>query len=205
MAAIKREWNRSHPTVTAGGTADAQTLTYTTAPPAYVAGMQFTFISAGANTIAAPTLNVNALGAKTIVRADGSTDLVAGEIVSGAVTTVYYDGTNMRLIGTQATDTGIALMHAADSAAVRTAAEAPNIPVSATAIGQFTTLSASSGAACALPASGTWAYLALPITNSDRTWGTNAVSVAAGVAAGGTTVGAATTGIVWTGFCWRIS
>ena len=38
MAATKREWDRSHPTVTSGGTANAQTLTYSVAPAAYVQG-----------------------------------------------------------------------------------------------------------------------------------------------------------------------
>lgn len=98
MAAIKREWNRSHPSVVAGGTADALTLTYTTAPPAYVAGMLFTFYAGAAvNTVTTPTLNVNTLGAKTIKRSDGNA-LAAGEIVAGAVVQCIYNGTDMLML-----------------------------------------------------------------------------------------------------------
>ena len=43
MAAIKRDWNRSHPTVTSGGAANAQTLTYGAAPAGYFQGQRFCF------------------------------------------------------------------------------------------------------------------------------------------------------------------
>ena len=65
MAAIKRDWNRSHPTVTSGGAANAQTLTYATAPAGYFQGQRFCFIAGFTNTGAA-TLNVNGIGAKNI-------------------------------------------------------------------------------------------------------------------------------------------
>ena len=38
MAAIKREWDRSHPTVASGGSANAQTLSYSVNPTALVQG-----------------------------------------------------------------------------------------------------------------------------------------------------------------------
>src|SRR5690349_311514 len=38
MGAIKRDWNRNHPTVTSAGAANAQTLTYSVAPPSYELG-----------------------------------------------------------------------------------------------------------------------------------------------------------------------
>lgn len=205
MAALKREWNRTHPTVTSGGAADVQTLTYSNAPPAYVTGMQFTFIAGFTNTTTTPTLNVNALGAKTIVRADGSTAIVAGEVVANNVTTVWYDGTNFRLASVPATATGVSLIRAADAAAVRTAAGAPAVPISGSGVGQITTLSGATGAAVALPAGGTWAYVLFPVTGADRTWGTHLATVQSDVAAGGATVGAATVGVAWFGFCWRIT
>lgn len=84
---------------TVGGTVDA--ITGTTAsgsPNAYANGQVFWFKATGANTIAAPTLNVNGLGAKTIVRFDGSA-LVAGDIAaSGQVVLVIYNGTNFAWI-----------------------------------------------------------------------------------------------------------
>lgn len=63
---------------------------------AYVAGQTFMFTAAGANTGAA-TLNVNGLGAKSIVK-NGAAALVAGEIPSGATVEVVYNGTNMQLL-----------------------------------------------------------------------------------------------------------
>ena len=58
---------------------------------AYVAGQTFRFIAAGANT-GAVTININSIGAKSITR-DGTTALVAGDIVSGGAYQVVYDGT----------------------------------------------------------------------------------------------------------------
>lgn len=95
MAAIKREWNRNNYTVDAGGTGDAQTLTYTTAPAAYVKGMRFQFVTAGANTATNPTLNVNGLGAKAILDGYGN-GLPVNTLPDVGLLTVVYDGTNFR-------------------------------------------------------------------------------------------------------------
>jgi hypothetical protein len=100
MAALKREWNRSHPTVIAGGTADALTLTYATAPPAYASGLRFAFYAGAASNTGAATLNVNSLGVKNITRRDGSTALSAADITANAVYEVVYDGTSFRLMQT---------------------------------------------------------------------------------------------------------
>lgn len=89
MAAIKREWNRDHPTITAGGTADALTLTYTTAPTAYVDGMRFQFYAAADNATDAPTLDVNGLGAKTIIERN-ATSLAPTRLRADAPCTVVY-------------------------------------------------------------------------------------------------------------------
>lgn len=73
-------------------------------PGAYAAGQTFRFISAGANT-GAVTLNVNSLGAKAIKK-DGTAALVAGDIPSGAVVEVVYDGTNFQLVRNGAANRG---------------------------------------------------------------------------------------------------
>lgn len=69
---------------------------------AYVAGQTYKFKAGTANT-GACTLNVNALGAKTIKK-DVSTDLETGDILANQLVVVTYDGTNMvtnsRLSGT---------------------------------------------------------------------------------------------------------
>lgn len=77
------------------GANDTYAITLTTAPTAYVAGQTYTFKANTANTGAA-TLNVNSLGAKTIVGADGAA-LTDNIIAAGQIVTVVYDGTNMRL------------------------------------------------------------------------------------------------------------
>jgi len=63
---------------------------------AYAAGQLFYFVAAGANT-GAVTLNVDGLGAKAITR-DGSTALAAGDINSGEIVVVIYDGTRFQMI-----------------------------------------------------------------------------------------------------------
>lgn len=95
MAAIKRWWNRAGPTVTSGGSANAQTLTYGVAPNNYTQGDTYTFI-AGFSNSGATTLNVNALGAKAVTK-NGATALAGGEILVGAVVTCMYDGTQFQL------------------------------------------------------------------------------------------------------------
>ena len=63
---------------------------------AYATGQQFTFVAAGANT-GATTLNINSIGAKAITK-NGTTALSSGDIVSGSVAEVVYDGTQFQLI-----------------------------------------------------------------------------------------------------------
>lgn len=96
MAAIKRDWNRSHPTLASGGSANAQTLTYGNAPSAYVQGQRYSFIAGFANTGPA-TLNVNGLGARNMTR-NGATALAGGEIQNAAVVEVMYDGTQFQIV-----------------------------------------------------------------------------------------------------------
>ncbi len=88
--------------ITAGGTADAVTLTFATqlAPGAYAAHQRFSFIASATNTTTA-TININALGAKTIKKIVGGAkaNLVAGDITSGLPYDIYYDGTDFVLMG----------------------------------------------------------------------------------------------------------
>lgn len=63
---------------------------------AYATGNAFQFTVAATNT-AAVTLNIDSLGAKAVTR-DGSTALVAGDLVSGSVVTVVYDGTRFQVL-----------------------------------------------------------------------------------------------------------
>ena len=73
---------------------------------AYATGNLFSFVAANTNTGAA-TINLNSLGAKSITK-QGSTALVAGDIVSGQVYLIEYDGTRFQLINpTSSSPSGI--------------------------------------------------------------------------------------------------
>lgn len=62
---------------------------------AYATGQKFSFVAAGANTGAA-TININGIGVQHIKKG-GTTALAAGDIPSGTVATICYDGTNFQL------------------------------------------------------------------------------------------------------------
>jgi hypothetical protein len=63
---------------------------------AYAAGQMFYFVAAGDNT-GAVTLNIDSLGAKAVTR-DGSVALAAGDIKSGEVVVIVYDGTRFQVV-----------------------------------------------------------------------------------------------------------
>ena len=63
---------------------------------AYVTGQRFFFVAAATNT-GACTLNINAIGVKSVTK-NGTTALVAGDIAINAVTQVVYDGTQFQLL-----------------------------------------------------------------------------------------------------------
>lgn len=101
------------------GVSGTDTITATLGSPsltAYATGQTFRFVSAGANTTTSVTLNINAIGAKAVTK-NGTTALVAGDIPSGAVVEVYYDGTRFQLV---------ALPRALGSAAFGTLGQAAN-------------------------------------------------------------------------------
>lgn len=70
---------------------------------AYTTGASYYFSPANTNTGAA-TINIDSLGAKSITK-NGTTALVAGDLTSGRIAVVVYDGTQFQLVS--ATTTGI--------------------------------------------------------------------------------------------------
>jgi len=78
------------------GAVNALVATLSPALAAYAAGVLVQVKVANTNT-GATTINVNSLGAKTIKKGGGATDLVAGDIVAGQVISLEYDGTNFQL------------------------------------------------------------------------------------------------------------
>ncbi len=82
------------------GSTDTYAITLAPALGAYAAGLMITFKAATANTGAA-SLNVNGLGAKTIVKAV-STTLADSDILAAMLCIVVYDGTNFVLMNPRA-------------------------------------------------------------------------------------------------------
>lgn len=81
---------------TAGGTANAMTATANPAITSYVAGQTFRIKTSAASNgtgITSHTLNINSIGAKSIIEQDG-TDPQAGTWGSGVILELYYDGTS---------------------------------------------------------------------------------------------------------------
>lgn len=75
---------------------DTYAITVAPVPAAYATGMRLYFKPDTANTGAA-TLNVNSLGAKSILRPDGSA-LADGDVAANQIIGVAYDGTNFLMI-----------------------------------------------------------------------------------------------------------
>jgi hypothetical protein len=102
---------------TAGGTADAITITPSPAIAAYVAGMPFMFI-ASANNTGAAALVISGLTSKAIQ--NGGAALVADDIVSGKMYKTVYDGTQFQIssvnLGSASTADVVGPVTATDSA-----------------------------------------------------------------------------------------
>jgi hypothetical protein len=84
---------------------NSMTATAALGMSAYVVGQRFFFVAPSTNTSAC-TININAIGAKAITK-NGTTALVAGDIVSGAIVQVVYDGTQFQLLNPTALPSGV--------------------------------------------------------------------------------------------------
>src|SRR5882724_7774646 len=86
MGAIKRSYDRDHAGswCTVGGTGNAIALTYAVAPSSYIQGEKYAFKAIAANS-GATTVNINALGAKSIFKRTpaGAVSCTGGEIQNG--------------------------------------------------------------------------------------------------------------------------
>jgi hypothetical protein len=181
---------------TAGGTANAITISLNPPLAAYGGGQEFRFISSAANT-GAVTLNINSLGAVALNKGNGTVALIAGDLPASAIVTVIYDGTRFRLINAQS-GLGATLAASADSAAARSTIGAPAIPQNTAGVGYWVAQNFAIGAAAVLPAGGRWSYFLLRLNSGVIS------DFSAGEAAAGTTVGTAAAGQNWIGFVWRV-
>jgi hypothetical protein len=89
--------------ITVTGT-DTLTGSMTPVLTAYAAGNQFSFVAANTNT-GAVTINIDGVGVKSITK-NGTTALVAGNIVANSVVLIEYDGTRFQLLNVVVTATG---------------------------------------------------------------------------------------------------
>lgn len=88
---------------TAGGSAGTLTLTPSPSLTSLYAGLTLLFVNIASASPGATTLNPSALGAKSVLRADG-TALVPGDLPANAVIAAEYDGTNFRLVASPTSD-----------------------------------------------------------------------------------------------------
>jgi hypothetical protein len=82
----------------------------------YVTGQRFFFVAPTTNT-GACTLNINAIGIKSITKL-GTTALVAGDVISGAIIQVVYDGTEFQLLNPPALPSGVITMWSGSIASI---------------------------------------------------------------------------------------
>jgi len=87
--------------ITTTGSSNAYLLTSGLSLAAYVTGQTFTILASFSNS-STVTINVDSLGAKAITK-NGTTALASGDIVSGNIYTISYDGTRFQLVGATAT------------------------------------------------------------------------------------------------------
>lgn len=78
------------------GTADVMAIALSPIPTSLTAGMVIYVKAKYANATTTPTINVNSLGAKTIIKGVSS-PLVAGDIAANQFITLIYDGANFVL------------------------------------------------------------------------------------------------------------
>lgn len=132
------------------------------APSAYVFGLEMT-VKVGNTNTGPSTVNVNGLGNKSVLRADGS-PLQAGDLTTGRIVHLVYDGSSFQILGASeavalAAETAAAASAAASAGSATTAfGYQTNAAASAAAAAASATAAAASAAAAATTVSG---YLAL--------------------------------------------
>lgn len=208
---------------TAGGTANAVTLSLTPAITAYATGTVIRFVSAAANT-GAVTVNVNGVGAVALNKGAGTTPLAAGDIPSGHIVTITYDGTRFVLVGVVsaygatlgvsataaaarttlgATVIGSALFTAASTTGARSAIVAAADPTTSPGgPGSMQALNSGSGSQLEAPAGGVWICWWLGYSTTTFTL-TSIFEVAE--VAGGTLLKAGAPNIAYIGIAFRKS
>lgn len=137
--------------VSAGGTANAITVTLPYAPTSYIDGMEVIVKAASANT-AAVTINVNSLGLKDIRRRDGSV-LQAGDIGANDIVPMRYNSSSgfFEIVGSMTE--GVGSMATQNSTAVSiTGGTVNNVTMSGGTVGGHISSTSAHGATSAATA-----------------------------------------------------
>jgi hypothetical protein len=177
------------PTVVAGGSANALTVTNAQAVTAYTLGQEINFKAASTNTGPA-TVNVDGLGNKEIRRHD-ATALAAGDLISGRIYEAKYDGTYFQLMRVTATDL------AAYTVAAAASAVAADASADAAALSQAA--AAASAAAAAASAGSISSSNLMHLTGNETAAGTKTFSSAIVASAGITINGQTLSGLTAAG------
>lgn len=118
---------------TAGGSANAITVTDAPVLTAYSAGQQVSFIAANNNS-GATTINCDGLGTKNIykISSSGPVALAGGEIVANNIVTLVYDGTEFQM-GNSAASGSSASVGPVRNLIIKNNTSTPNTKMSVTA------------------------------------------------------------------------
>lgn len=92
--------------IAGAGSVNVMTATLSPALTSLVAGIEVDILPNLANTSTTPTLNVSALGAKTITK-NGTSALAAGDLITTAIAKLIYDGVEWQLQNPQTSTVGV--------------------------------------------------------------------------------------------------
>jgi hypothetical protein len=119
---------------------------------AYAAGQTFRFIAAGANTTTGVTININGIGAKNITK-NGTTVLSIGDLVSGALVIISYDGTQFQISNISSSNATIGYTQNIQNIAVSSSI---SVGYNAMSVGPITV---ASGVTITVPSDSRWVIL----------------------------------------------
>jgi len=98
--------------VTTSGT-NTYTATFSNAPGSLTDGLRIS-VEVGTSNTGAATLNVNGLGAVSIVKQDGTTTLASGALVAGQIIDLMYNGSNWVWLNSTIVDVVLGLVYPID-------------------------------------------------------------------------------------------
>lgn len=198
MGAEKRWWDRSNAVKTTAGTTTAYTLTYDVAAAAYYDGEEFSFV-VNATCGAAPTLNINGLGARNIRKFVTSAfiNLAASDIVANQALRVRY---NLSATAFDIVGGSISVTTLAQSIATSGYTTIPGATPMREQWGQVT-VTGGSNSSVTFPVAFSAGPYSLDITANGNTGALSAAPYVASINVGGFTL--FNTGVNGTNFLWR--